>query len=116
LDRLISKYSYKWKKIIFERDKYKCRICGSNYKLNLAHITDKKILINKLGGRTGIPFSYRYDNLVTLCKDCHNAYHRSKRGFNVHISQIWRVREVNKLFYRLEDKRKPLVVNGVDVW
>ena len=81
----------KWRRLIFERDHFKCRTCGSTSYIELAHVTG---------------YGYSYDNLVTLCHDCHNAYHRSKRGFHQNGFNYERVRRVNKLFYELLQLKK----------
>lgn len=113
--QLKQKMYRRWRSRIFERDGFKCRCCGSTYKLTLAHITDIAFFIRKLGFRVGVPWSFRYDNLVTLCWDCHNPYHRSKR-FNLLGSKYQKARNVNKLFYELKEDRNPLVVNDVRIW
>lgn len=52
-----------WKKRkiqVFERDKYKCVICGSARSIECDHITNRS-----QGGDSSM------ENLQTLCRDCH---------------------------------------------
>jgi len=73
--------------------------------LECAHITDTYDYVDRYGYK-GIKWSFRWDNLVTLCHDCHSPYHRSKRGFSVSDEKFSKVREVNKLFTELRQKRE----------
>jgi hypothetical protein len=69
---------------IFERDGYKCRICGSTeFQLERHHLTPKEF-----GGQNNI------NNLITLCKPCHLFMHcnptlvkKSKQGHSNSIKQ-----------------------------
>ena len=58
------------------RDGYKCRACGKGKKdgkkLEVHHI------IRKADGGTDVP-----ENVVTLCEDCHKAYHRGEMKLKV---------------------------------
>ena len=48
---------------VFERDGYRCRVCGEgSTKLDAHHITDRKLMIS--GG-------YVEANGITLCEECH---------------------------------------------
>lgn len=67
-EKLRRKLQKKWRKIIFQRDNYKCRYCGNNSDLHLHHI-------NPISKGKRIKMSYCYDNLITLCKECHNKIH-----------------------------------------
>ena len=49
---------------ILKRDKYKCRACGYNDKLHVHHRTYEFIGNEDL------------DELITLCKKCHNIFHK----------------------------------------
>ena len=64
-----------WRKAVFERDEYKCRMCGKKGgKLNAHHIK---------------PFSLypdlRFDvnNGITLCRQCHIELHKSERAWEM---------------------------------
>jgi 5-methylcytosine-specific restriction endonuclease McrA len=59
---------YKWKKRvaeIMERDGHKCRMCGTSQGLADVH----HIIKRSQGG------SDDADNLILLCRDCHNKFH-----------------------------------------
>lgn len=103
-----------WKSKIFEKDNFKCRACGDNNHLELAHITPIKTFV-KIYGIKGIRWSFAWDNLVTLCHDCHNCYHRSKRGFNLIGWQYTRVRKVNKLFSMIKNSRNKNYWDYIDL-
>jgi 5-methylcytosine-specific restriction endonuclease McrA len=63
---------YKWKKRvseIMERDGHRCRICGTNQGLADVH----HIIKRSQGGGDDA------DNLMTLCRRCHNAKHPEKQ-------------------------------------
>lgn len=84
----------KWRPTILERDRYRCRACGWRPKLprtkaaqealanadgiealEVAHITDAVAFVRAAGHHRAVTFSYRWDNLVTLCGPCHRASH-----------------------------------------
>ena len=96
----------KWRPLIFDRDIYRCRACGSNGSLELAHITPVEVMSDTYG-YTGVEWSFSWDNLVTLCRECHKCYHRSKRGFNYSLKswQDQKIKAVNKLFFKLKQDR-----------
>lgn len=61
-----------WKekrKVILERDRYQCRICGSKHNLVVHHIKYSE-------GKK----AWQYPNLdlITLCRDCHDRVHNNK--------------------------------------
>lgn len=93
-----------WKPKIFERDSFRCRNCNSNHRLELAHVTPVKFFVKKYGNK-GVQWSFAWDNLITLCHECHNCYHRSKRGFNLNGWKYRKVQEVNKLFSEIKKSR-----------
>ena len=68
-ERFMQTAIYKnWRASVFERDKYTCQICSQvGYDLNAHHI--KNYADNK-DCRVDI------DNGVTLCKKCHNKFHK----------------------------------------
>lgn len=59
-----------WRKLVYERDKYKCIICGNNKKLNAHHLN---------GWHWAIEERYSIDNGITLCSGpdgCHDKFHQ----------------------------------------
>ena len=57
----------RWKKIrklVLTRDKHQCIKCGSTIKLSIHHVIPHK---------GSLELFYNVDNLITLCKTCHNA-------------------------------------------
>ena len=56
-----------WRQQVYQRDNYKCVLCGSKEKLNAHHIKSWK----------DYP-ALRYDisNGTTLCEKCHIMYHQ----------------------------------------
>ena len=85
-----------WRQLVFERDHSRCRTCGERCHLHLAHVIDKTEF-------KYIESSYFWENLVTLCNQCHMSYHRSRRGFK-QMYNYWRVRRVHKLFSELRQR------------
>jgi hypothetical protein len=65
----------KWRPFILERDRNKCRVCGSKEELEMAHITDAVAFVRAAGHHRAVTFSYRWDNLMTLCAGCHASSH-----------------------------------------
>jgi hypothetical protein len=65
----------KWRPLILARDKGRCKACGSRQEPEAAHITDAVAFVRAAGHHRAVTFSYRWDNLVTLCSDCHRASH-----------------------------------------
>lgn len=56
----------KWRKAVFVRDKYKCVVCSSNFKIQAHHIHNW----------ASFPaLRYIKHNGVTLCKKCHDQFH-----------------------------------------
>lgn len=61
----------KWRKSVFERDDYRCQVCGARgVKVN-AHHRKEYAFYPEL--------RYEIDNGVTLCVPCHKAVHRRRR-------------------------------------
>jgi hypothetical protein len=61
-----------WRRLIFERDNYKCKSCNkTGGKLNAHHIYSYSIYPS---------LRLNIDNGITLCKQCHNKFHR-KYGY-----------------------------------
>lgn len=56
----------------FERDNYTCRVCGTRGgRLNAHHIWPFHRFPERM---------YEVGNLITLCRDCHNAFHKAAGG------------------------------------
>lgn len=104
----------KWRPFILLRDGYTCRACDHRPKLprtnkaraelaadetslaelEVAHITDAIAFVRAAGSHRGVTFSYRWDNLITLCADCHRASHAHRfRAEDVPrraaVSELW---------------------------
>ena len=63
---------YKWKKRVaevMERDLHRCRICGRSWGLADVHHVIKR----SQGGTDDM------NNLILLCRDCHNKQHPEKQ-------------------------------------
>ncbi len=91
--KLRSQLSPKWRRQIFKRDGYKCRICGFHKNLELAHITSLKEFLK---AKLEIANSYREDNLVTLCHWCHIAQDRfaSKSDPDNILQELTKVKKI----------------------
>lgn len=73
----------RWRPFVMERDKAKCRACNVTEKkagepLHMAHITDCVAFVKAAGTKEAVTFSFRWDNLMMLCAECHRASHRYK--------------------------------------
>jgi hypothetical protein len=55
-----------WRLNVFERDNYKCLLCGSNQQIHAHHIERWADNISK---------RLTLSNGATLCKNCHRKYH-----------------------------------------
>ena len=53
---------------VFERDKYRCRVCGKPGRLEGHHQPPLKAGADP----------YDVDGIITTCRDCHLALHRSE--------------------------------------
>lgn len=62
---------YRWKKMVHERDNYKCVICKKSHKLHSHHIQNYSENEEK---------QLCLDNGITLCIDCHVEFH-NKYGY-----------------------------------
>jgi hypothetical protein len=60
--------NYVWRNEIFKRDNYTCQVCGKHgNKLRSHHLDGYHWCIDK---------RFDLDNGITLCKDCHNLFHK----------------------------------------
>lgn len=67
-----------YKKVI-ERDKYRCRLCGTSQNLHLHHIiyrSEKKDLINEPS------------NCIMLCFKCHELVHSNKKEWQPKLKEM----------------------------
>lgn len=72
------KMQQRWRPHILARDRNRCRCCGSKEDLEMAHLTDCVAFARAVGKKEGVTFSFRWDNLVTLCAVCHGLSHAHK--------------------------------------
>lgn len=86
-----------WRPIILSRDQFCCRACQRTEKLQLAHISPCLSFV-KIYGVQGIEFSFRDDNLITLCDACHKAHHRFLNGEHLDSRTRSRAIIVGKIF------------------
>lgn len=92
----------KWRPSILARDRHRCRACGSKDAPEVAHITDAAAFVRAAGRvARAVTFSYRWDNLVTLCQACHRASH----VFRVKDEDLPRRQAVQDLWARLRKLR-----------
>ena len=74
-----------WRKVILQRDGYRCRACGSKANPELAHVRDKSRYSDE-------EESYCFENLVCLCRDCHTSHHFLERGLPCDVERAKRVK------------------------
>jgi hypothetical protein len=102
----------KWRPAILERDGHRCRNCrrkGSETELHVAHITDAAAFVRAGGTARCVTFSYRWDNLYTLCVDCHRASHRFR--LEAAAQEVrWQVDELERSLRRLRGWSSPYAV------
>ncbi len=81
-----------WRDRIFERDQFRCNICGEEgprETLHLAHVTTAYAFVRCTGDLAGMDLSYRDDNLLTLCSGCHKIQHRQvDRTWNPKLKEL----------------------------
>lgn len=72
--------SRNWRRLVFERDKYLCQRCFSKWKyLNAHHI---------LNFSSNKELRFELNNWITLCKECHNNFHKLYWRENNNMKQI----------------------------
>ncbi len=92
---------YNVKQAVLNRDKYACQICGkTGGKLEVHHIVFKK-----QGG------SDRMDNLVCLCKDCHEKIHKNELTFNKKVKSFKHASHMNIMRKKLVESLRMEFVN-----
>jgi hypothetical protein len=57
-----------WRKRIFERDEYRCSVCGKTGGMHAHH------LVNYIYDQD---HSYDLNNGITMCKECHRLFHKT---------------------------------------
>lgn len=68
INRRSTNMERQWRKSVFERDKYTCRACGQvGGNLNAHHL---------FGYVTYPTLRFEIDNGITLCKSCHETFHK----------------------------------------
>jgi 5-methylcytosine-specific restriction endonuclease McrA len=103
--RVKERLQTEWKPRILERDQWACRVCRSQDNLQLAHVTDAKDFCERLGNEELVAKSYRYDNLVTLCEECHRLQTGFSRDRTAPPGQGRQNALVLKLFSAMREKR-----------
>ena len=94
----------KWRPRVFLRDGRRCRACRSTQDvLQLAHINSALMSVKEAGSLDGLADSMRMDNLVTLCRGCHEAQHAIERDDVVTSEQRERAARVKHLFYSVKN-------------
>ena len=92
---------YNVKQAVLSRDDYTCQICGKTEgKLEVHHIVFKSN-----GG------SDRMDNLVCLCKDCHEKIHKNELTFNKKVKSFKHASHMNIMRKKLVESLRMEFVN-----
>ena len=63
-----------------KRDNQKCQVCGNNKSLTIHHI---------FGQREQPGLAKNMGNLITLCKKCHNNYHKEYKEITPYTFARW---------------------------
>ncbi|NHJ85057.1 MAG: HNH endonuclease [Asgard group archaeon] len=90
---------------IFERDNFKCKICGENDQE--LHVHHKSYNNNSFD-----PWDVSNDDLITVCDDCHKLYHVK------HDKIVKFVREVHRLMYTpksLQNIIRDIIINNLSL-
>jgi hypothetical protein len=99
----------KWRPHILARDAHKCRACGAKEALEVAHITDAVAFVRAAGHHRAVTFSYRWDNLMTLCEGCHAVSH-ARRWKKEDVERRQRVFEVQESLRKVRGWVSPFAV------
>jgi hypothetical protein len=99
----------KWRPLILARDRNKCRVCGGKDGLEMAHLTDAVAFVRAAGTRHGVTFSYRWDNLLTLCDACHATSHSHRWGTE-EVELRMRIQRLQEELRRLRGWSSPFAV------
>ena len=77
---------------ILQRDDFTCRSCENTEKtLHVHHIVYKEILY---------PWEYKDEELITLCEECHEAWHYIFDKSNINNSILHSVYELHKELFK----------------
>lgn len=57
-----------WRKLVFDRDKFFCQICGKNGGVNAHHMFSWDKYKDK---------RYEVSNGITMCRNCHKMFHKT---------------------------------------
>ena|SRR3990167_2401959 len=68
-----------WRKAVFERDKFHCRVCGSNGYMNAHHIRSF---------RDHLELRHEISNGITVCIECHAVMHKREYLFIEYLQGI----------------------------
>lgn len=121
----------KWRPHILARDGFRCRACGFRptlprtkaeqveaatgmAQLEVAHITDAVAFVRAAGHHRAVTFSYRWDNLMTLCEECHGVSH-SRRWKKEDVERRQRVFEVQESLRKVRGWASPFAVLPPDL-
>lgn len=102
----------RWRPVVLERDRHRCRNCGArdgDAQLHVAHITDAKAFVRAAADHRAVTFSYRWDNLYTLCARCHGASHRFRLS-EEDQERRWQVHHLEENLRRLRGWSSPYAV------
>ncbi len=99
----------KWRPFVLERDKNRCRACGARDDLEMAHITDAVAFVRAAGHHRAVTFSYRWDNLFTLCDPCHAISHAYRLKLD-EVDVRRRVDDLQESLRRLRGWSSPFAV------
>lgn len=76
-----------WRKEVFARDKCKCKCCGSKIRINAHHILNYSEYYD---------LQHEISNGITLCKECHDEFHKRYGRFHNNKEQIEEFLESHK--------------------
>jgi 5-methylcytosine-specific restriction endonuclease McrA len=69
---------------VMRRDKYHCKVCGTNKDLSLHHVGG--IVSSPRVSRMG--HSNQMNNIITVCPSCHDRMHQEAREKGIDSSQV----------------------------
>ena len=120
----------RWRPVILERDGYRCKACGwrpdgarspvagtaeaARGQLEVAHITDAVAFVRAAGHHRAVTFSYRWDNLMTLCSPCHRASHAHHLSEDI-LERRVRVERVQESLRRIRGWSSPFAALPPDL-
>ena len=87
---------YNVKQAVLSRDNYTCQICGKQKQ----HLHVHHIVFKSKGG------SDRMDNLVTLCRECHEKIHNGELKFNKKVKTFKHAAHMNIIRIRVANTLK----------